>query len=74
MIRGKTYHTMTDSHSREKEPWFADIPNHIDAFLRAGGKVYQASPGESFYNKHYEQHTHAFKINPQKESKLGEKK
>ncbi len=74
MIKGKEYHTYTESYAREKEAWFEDIPAHVAAFLKAGGKVYQAEQGESFYTKHYQHNTHAFKINPQKESKLRNKK
>ena len=70
MIKGKEHHTFTDSYSRTKEPWFDDIPAHIDAYLKKGGKIYKAKEGESFYNKHYQHNTHAFKINPKKESKL----
>ena len=50
MIKGKSYHTMTDSHAREKETWFEDIPGHVAAYLRKGGKVYTAAIGESAYN------------------------
>ena len=60
MIRGKTYHTMTDSMARTKEDWFEDIPDHVAEFLRAGGKVYIAAIGESAYNPTKQ---HAFVIN-----------
>jgi hypothetical protein len=51
MIRGKTYHTMTDSMTRTKEDWFDEIPKHVQDFLSAGGKIYQAADGESAYKK-----------------------
>lgn len=70
MIKGKEYHTYTESYAREKEAWFDDIPTQVAAFEKAGGKVYHAAPGESAYPKKYSQP--AFKINPRKESKLTE--
>ena len=63
MIKGKVYHTMTDSHAREKEAWVADVPAHVAAFLRAGGKVYTAAMGESACNPWK---PHAFVINNDK--------
>jgi hypothetical protein len=63
MIKGKVYHTMTDSHAREKEAWFADVPDHVATFLRTGGKVYTAAIGESAYNPLKQ---HAFVINTDK--------
>lgn len=60
MIKGKVYHTMTDSHAREKETWFADIPNQIAAFKKRGGVVYKAQIGETVYNPLKQ---HAFVIN-----------
>lgn len=60
MIKGKEYHTHTESYAREKETWFADVPDHVVAFLRAGGKVYTAAIGESAYNPTKQ---HAFVIN-----------
>ena len=50
MIKGKVYHTMTDSHAREKETWFADVPAHVAAFKKRGGVVYEAQIGETVYN------------------------
>jgi hypothetical protein len=50
MIKGKVYHTMTDSHAREKEAWFADIPDQVAAFRKRGGVVYEAQIGETVYN------------------------
>ena len=50
MIKGKAYHTHTESYAREKETWFEDVPAHVAAFLRTGGKVYTAAIGESAYN------------------------
>ena len=50
MIKGKEYHTYTESYAREKETWYEDVPTHVAAFLRAGGKVYTAAIGESAYN------------------------
>jgi hypothetical protein len=50
MIKGKVYHTMTDSHAREKEAWFADIPDQVAAFKKRGGVVYEAQIGETVYN------------------------
>ena len=60
MVKGKSYHTMTDSHAREKETWVADVPAHVAAFLRTGGKVYTAAMGESACNPWK---PHAFVIN-----------
>jgi hypothetical protein len=70
VIKGKDYHTYTESYAREKEEWFDQIPEHVAAFLKGGGSIYQAAPGESAYTQQYSQHTHAFRINPQRESKL----
>jgi hypothetical protein len=39
MIKNKSYHTMTDSNAREKEAWFADIPDQVAAFKKRGGVV-----------------------------------
>jgi hypothetical protein len=50
MIKGKVYHTMTDSHAREKEAWFADIPDQVAAFRKRGGVIYEAQIGETVYN------------------------
>jgi hypothetical protein len=50
MIKNKSYHTMTDSHAREKEAWFADIPDQVAAFRKRGGVVYEAQIGETVYN------------------------
>ena len=47
MIKGKSYHTMTDSRAREKETWFDDIPDHVVAFKKRGGVVYEAQIGET---------------------------
>lgn len=63
MIKGKVYHTMTDSHAREKETWFADIPNQIAAFKKRGGVVYEAQIGETVYNPLRQ---HVFVINNDK--------
>jgi hypothetical protein len=54
---------MTDSHAKEKETWVADVPAHVAAFLRAGGKVYTAAMGESACNPW---NPHAFVINNDK--------
>ena len=50
MIKGKGYHTMTDSNARKKEAWFADIPGQVAAFKKRGGVVYEAQIGETVYN------------------------
>ena len=60
MIKGKSYHTMTDSHAREKEAWVADVPAHVAAFKKRGGVVYEAQIGETVYNP---LKPHAFVIN-----------
>jgi hypothetical protein len=74
VIKGKNYHTYTESYAREKEEWFENIPDHVAAFLKGGGVIYQAKEGESAYNKPYSQHTHAFKINPKIDGKPVRKK
>ena len=60
LIKGKSYHTMTDSMSRTKEDWFDEIPDHIQAFKSRGGVVYEAQIGETVYNPLKQ---HAFVIN-----------
>jgi hypothetical protein len=61
MIKGKSYHTMTDSNAREKEAWFADIPDQVAAFRKRGGVVYQAQIGETS-----QKYTQAFVITRRK--------
>lgn len=61
MIKGKSYHTMTDSRAREKEKWFDDIPDHVEAFKRRGGVVYEAQIGETA-----QKYTQAFVITRRK--------
>lgn len=65
MIKGKPYHTLSDSYSRDLPVWCADIPDQINEFLRKGGKIYQAEHGESGMVK-----KPAFVINPTRETKL----
>ena len=48
------YFTKTESYVREKPAWCDDIPKHIQDFLKAGGKVQQCLPGESVFQKRYE--------------------
>ncbi len=67
MIKGKQYHTYTDSYARERESWFDDIPAHVAAYERAGKKIYQAAIGESGNKQNLPQ---AFVISAQRESKL----
>lgn len=74
MIKGKEYHTYTETYAREKEPWYDDIPKHVAAFEASGKKIYQAEIGESYYKTLYESGSkHAFVINPLKEHKLRKK-
>ena len=61
MIKGKVYHTMTDSNAREKEAWFADIPDQVAAFRKRGGVVYEAQIGETS-----QKYTQAFVITRRK--------
>ena len=61
MIKGKVYHTMTDSHAREKVAWLADVPAHVAAFKKRGGVVYEAQIGETSQT-----HTQAFVITRKK--------
>lgn len=48
------YFTKTESYVREKPAWCDDIPKHIAAFLKAGGKIQQCLPGESVFQKRYD--------------------
>lgn len=61
VIKGKVYHTMTDSHAREKETWVADVPAHVAAFKKRGGVVYEAQIGETS-----QKYTQAFVITRRK--------
>lgn len=58
-LRDEVYYKEQDSYTRPKERWFDDIPKHIAAFLKKGGKIYEAAPGESVYKKRYEDGTAA---------------
>jgi hypothetical protein len=68
MNRDDTRFILPDSFVREKPEWTKDTDKHIKAFLKKGGKIYQAEMGESFYAKHYQAgNKHAFVINPNKD-------
>lgn len=58
-LRDEVYYKEQDSFVRQKEKWFGDIPKHIAAFLKKGGTIYYAEPGESVYKKRYEDGTAA---------------
>ena len=67
MSRDDTYFNPPDSYIREKPEWTKETDKHVKAFLKKGGKVYQAAPGESWYAQHYQGgNKHAFVINPNK--------
>jgi hypothetical protein len=71
MNRDDTRFILPDSFVREKPEWTKDTDKHIKAFLKKGGKIYQAEMGESFYAKHYQAgNKHAFVINPNKAAVL----
>ena len=52
MIKGKVYHTMTDSNAREKEAWFADIPDQVAAFRKRGGSSTRHRSGRLLRSTH----------------------
>jgi hypothetical protein len=58
-LRDEFYYKEQDSFCRTKEAWFDDIPKHIAAFLKKGGKITQCEPGEGVYAKRYEDGTAA---------------
>lgn len=48
------YFTKTESYVREKPAWTEDIEKHIQDFLKKGGKIQQCLPGESVFQKRYD--------------------
>ncbi|NBS69793.1 hypothetical protein EBT31_12910 [bacterium] len=74
MSRDDIYFNPPDTYIRQKPEWTQDIDKHVKAFLKKGGKIYQAEMGESFYAKHYQAgNKHAFVINPNKAREEREK-